>query len=232
MIFAVVRASFTCNGANRYADGRQGRGPLARVRPDPLAGRNGGVMTGGQRMVFRLLPLLAAVPIFDATANGQSAHVDPYQNGAAPAFGGRGRRSAAATAQQQAAAASNAAAAQQYANTLAADPMTPMLMYGYGVMGMPMTRNQAGLSAISSIQQCPGSARAGSAGCGEGAEAIQRRPRTRETRTSSAARRRVTSTAIEPRRRGAVVPVATTAAPANSRKFYQRQSRYFPQPAR
>jgi hypothetical protein len=176
-----------------------------------------------------LLPLLAAVSVFEATAYGQGARVDPYQGGAAPAF--PGAPSAAAMAQQQAAASVSAAAAQQYANTMAADPMAPMLMYG-GV-GMPMTRGQAGLSAISSLQQM--------SGIGSGRISGVRGGRRAEARTAAHTRNAniVGGQAsrffnrVEPRRPGAaaVAPVTSSAGAGNSRRFYQRPSRYFPEPA-
>lgn len=186
-------------------------------------------MTGGQRMVFRLLPLLAAVPLFQATARGQSAHVDPYQNGAAPAFPGRAM--AAAAAQQAAAGANASAATSAYANPLLVDPMAPMLMYG-GV-GMPMTRGQAGLSAISSMQQLSGIGSGRISGVrGGGAPAPSTAAHTRNANIVGGQASRYFNRA-EPRRPGArVAPVAAASGAENSRRFYQRPSRHFPQPAR
>jgi hypothetical protein len=173
--------------------------------------------------------LAAAVSLFGATAYGQVAHVDPYQGGAAPAF--PGAMSAAAMAQQQAAASASATAAQQYANTLAADPMTPMLMYG-GV-GMPMTRGQAGLSAISSLQHRSGIGSGRISGVrGGGQPAPRNAAHTRNANIVGGQASRYFNR-IEPRRGGAaiVAPVASAAGTGNSRKFYQRPSRYFPRPA-
>ncbi len=183
-------------------------------------------MTGRQRMVIGLLASLAAVPMFQATARGQAAHVDPYQNGAAPAF--PGRATAAAAAQQ--AAAANAAAATGYANPLYVDPMAPMLMYGG--LGMPMTRGQAGLTAISSIQQMTGLGSGQISGVRGGSQAApQAAAHTRNMNISGGQASSYFNRA-EPRRTRAAAPVAATSGREDSRRFYQRPSRNFPERTR
>ncbi|MDR3622420.1 MAG: hypothetical protein P4L85_23925 [Paludisphaera borealis] len=183
-------------------------------------------MTGRQRMVFRLLPLLAAVPLFEAAAHGQAARVDPYQNGAAPAFPGRGVAAPAANATSAAAA---QAAASGYANPMLVDPMAASYLYGTAI---PMTRGQVGLSAVSSIQQFTGLGSGRISGVRGGAEAAPRAAA--HTRNSNIVGGQASRyfNRIQPRGAAPVAPVATTAGAANSRKFYQRESRYFPQPAR
>ncbi len=184
-------------------------------------------MTGRQRMVFRLLPLLAAVPIFQATASGQT-HVDPYQNGAAPAFPSRGMAAAQAASAANSAAASQAAALG-YANPMLVDPMAASYLYGTAI---PMTRGQVGLSAISSMQQFTGLGSGRISGVrGGGQPAPRTAAHTRNPNIVAGQASRYFNR-LQPRGAAPAPPVATTADAATSRKYYQRESRYFPQPAR
>lgn len=187
-------------------------------------------MTCRQRMVLRLLPLLAAVPIFEAAAHGQAARVDPYQNGAAPALPGRSMAAANANTNTTAA----QAAAAGYVNPMVIDPMAASYMYGPGI---PMTRGQVGLSALSSMQQFTGlgSGRISGVRGTPGVEAPRSAAHTRDPNIPGGQAARYFNR-LQPRGFGAAAapapPAATTIAAGNSRKFYQRESRYFPQPAR
>jgi len=184
-------------------------------------------MTGRWRMVFRLLALLAVVSIVQARAWGQAAHVDPYQNGAAPAFPGRAM---AAAAQQQAAAGTTAATAPwAYSDSILADPMTPMLMYGG--MGMPLTRTQAGLAAASSIQRFTGIGSGRISGVRGGVQAAPTAAHTRNMNIVGGQASRYFNRA-EPRQSTAAAPVATAAGSRNSRRYYQRPYSNFPERTR
>jgi hypothetical protein len=185
-------------------------------------------MTGRRRMVLRLLPLLAAAAVFEAAAHGQTAHVDPYQNGAAPALPGRAMAAASASNANTAA---TQAAALGYTNPMLADPMATSFLYGTAI---PMTRGQAGLSAISSMQRFTGIGSGRISGVrGGGEPAPQSAAHTRNPNIPGGQAARYFNR-VQPRGAApapAPTPVATTAGASNARKFYQRQSRYFPQPA-
>jgi len=188
------------------------------------------IMDGRQRNVLRLLSLIAAASVLGASARGQSAHVDPYQNGAAPLMPGQAAAAAAAAANANANAnvAANAAALS-YANPLLVDPVATSYLYGTAI---PMTRTQAGLSAVSSMQRFTGIGSGRLSGVRGGGEPA---PRTAaHTRNSNIVGGQASRyfNRLQPRSAAPPAPVASAASASNSRKYYQREQTHFPQPAR
>ncbi len=179
-------------------------------------------MTSRYRKLLRSLPLLMAIALWHTAVQGQTTaptHVDPYQNGAAPAFPTRG---GARTSQPG-----------QTFGTGIVDPMSidPMaLNYFYGP-GIPMTRGQVGLSAISSMQRMTGLGSgqiSGVRGSGVEMEARRSSTHTRNPNVPGGQASRFFNR-ITPKM---ATSVAASASAPNSQKFYNRQSHYFPQPAR
>jgi hypothetical protein len=184
----------------------------------------------GDRKVLRLLSLVAAASAFGASARGQTAHVDPYQNGAAPLLPGQAAAAAAAAANASANANAAAnAAALGYVNPMLVDPVAASYFYGTAI---PMTRAQAGLSAASSMQRLTGIGSGRLSGVRGGGEPAPRTAAHTRNPNIVAGQASRYFNRLQPRSAAPTAPVASTAPASNSRRYYQREMTQFPHPAR
>jgi len=176
-------------------------------------------------LVFLAPAALAAGLIGGDSALGQApavARVDPYQGGAAPAF--PTRQTGATTTATQA-----MGFGYGVVDPMLVDPVAMNYLYATGI---PMTRGQVGLSAVSSLQQMTGLGSGRLSGVRGGVVQQQEERRsathTRNPNVPGGQAARYFN------RVGTSIPtsVPASASAANSQRFYGRQSRYFPQPAR
>lgn len=175
-------------------------------------------------MVFLVPAAMAAGLLGGGSAFGQAptvARMDPYQGGAAPAF--PTRRPAPVTAPQQ-----PAMVGYGIVDPVLIDPVALNYLYATGV---PMTRGQVGLSAVSSLQQMTGIGSGRISGVRGGAMPQEERRSATHTRNPNVPGGQASRFF---NRQGSSIPttVPASASAANSQRFYGRHSRYFPQPAR
>jgi len=178
-------------------------------------------MTSRLGMVFLVPAILATGVVGETTARGQTAppaRVDPYQGGAAPAFPTRRVAAMAPVA---------AGVGYGIVDPMIVDPVAMNYLYATGI---PMTRGQVGLSAISSMQRM--------SGLGSGQISGVRGSAIEEGRRSATHTRNPNVPGGQAsgffNRLAPSVPtsVPTSASASDSGRFYGRQSHYFPRPAR
>lgn len=114
------------------------------------------------------------------------------------------------------------------ANPVFVDPVAMNYLYATGA---PMTRGQVGMSAISSMQQMTGLGSGQLSGVRGGAIPEEERRSATHTRNPNVPGGQASRFF---NRVGTSIPtsVPASASAGNSQRFYGRQSRYFPQPAR
>ncbi len=179
-------------------------------------------MTSRLGMVLLVPVTWAAGLVGETQARAQTAppaRVDPYQGGAAPAFPTRMGASPAPLAM---------GIGYGMVDPMLVDPVAMNYLYATGV---PMTRGQVGLSAVSSLQQMSGLGSGRISGV-RGAGVVEE-PRRSATHTRNPNVPGGQASGFF-NRIGRSVPTTVSAAPsaADSGRFYGRQSRYFPRPAR
>lgn len=173
--------------------------------------------------MFLLFPaVLTAGVVGETTARGQAAppaRVDPYQGGAPPAF--PNRRAAVATPLA-------ASVGVGAIDPMLIDPVAMNYLYATGV---PMTRGQVGLSAVSSLQQASGIGSGRLSGVRGGVVENETRRSATHTRNPNVPGGQASGFF---NRFGPSVPtsVSGSASASGSGRFYGRQSHYFPRPGR